>query len=92
MHRNQTRNPACPLTTRKRKRAVADKATAAIQHNFPPGVAQPALRVLAAAGYTSLDHLTKVKEADLLKLHGMGPKAIAAIPAALRARGQSFLP
>jgi hypothetical protein len=91
MHRNQTRNPACPLTTSKRKRAVADKATAAIQHNFPPGVAQPALRALAAAGYTSLNHLTKVRESDLLKLHGMGPKAISEIRTALKARGQSFL-
>jgi hypothetical protein len=80
----------CPLTTNTRKRAAANKQTAAIKHNFPPGVAQPALRALAAAGYTSLDQLTKIKEFDLLKLHGMGPKAISTLRAALKARGQSF--
>lgn len=55
--------------------------------NFPKGVAQPALRALVGAGYKTLDDLTKVKEADLAKLHGMGPKAIGLIKAALKKRG-----
>lgn len=31
-----------------------------------------------------------VKEADLQRLHGMGPKAIGLIRSALNAKGQSF--
>ena len=60
------------------------------EHDFPAGLSQPALRALSAAGYTRLDQLTKVKEADLLKLHGMGPKAISLLRSALEADGRSF--
>jgi deazaflavin-dependent oxidoreductase (nitroreductase family) len=60
------------------------------QHDLPAGLAQPAIRALTSAGYIRLDQLTKVTEAELLKLHGMGPKAIGIILSALEARGQSF--
>jgi hypothetical protein len=60
------------------------------QHDFPAGVAQPALRALFAAGYTRLEQLTEVSEQELMKLHGMGPKALGAIRGALHARGLSF--
>lgn len=55
-----------------------------------PGLSNPARRALAAAGYTRLEQLTRVAEAELLKLHGMGPKGISVLRAALRARGLSF--
>ena len=42
-----------------------------------------------AAGYTRLEQLAAVKEADLLKLHAMGPKALGLLRRALNARGQS---
>lgn len=58
--------------------------------NLPPGVSQPAQRALVAAGYTDLEELTQASEAELLKLHGMGPKAIRLIRSALQARGLSF--
>jgi len=58
--------------------------------DFPPGLAQPALRALAAAGYTRLEQLSSVTEAELLKLHGMGPKALGLIRNALHARGLAF--
>ena len=61
-----------------------------LRHDFPAGLAQPALRALNHAGYTSLDQLARVKEADLKKLHGMGPKGIDLLRAALKARGRSF--
>jgi hypothetical protein len=57
---------------------------------FPPGLSQPALRALAGAGYTRLEQLRKVAEADLLKLHGMGPKGVRILRAALEAQGLSF--
>jgi hypothetical protein len=55
-----------------------------------PKTSQPALRALLAAGYTHLEQLTTVGEADLLKLHGMGPKAIRILRSALEARGLAF--
>lgn len=58
--------------------------------DLPPGLGKPALRALTAAGYTRLDLLTKITEADLKKLHGMGPKAIGILRAELAARGLSF--
>jgi len=59
-------------------------------NDFPPGLAQPALRALRAAGYTRLEQFTSITEAELLKLHGMGPKALGLIRSALHARGLSF--
>lgn len=58
--------------------------------DLPPGLASPARRALLGAGYTRLDQLARVREAELLKLHGMGPKAIGVIRSALEARGLSF--
>ena len=60
------------------------------EYGFPKGLAQPALRALLGAGITSLDQLVTITEADLRKLHGMGPKAIDLLRSALEARGQSF--
>jgi uncharacterized protein YdhG (YjbR/CyaY superfamily) len=57
-----------------------------------PKLAAPARRALSAAGYTRLDQLAQASEADLKKLHGMGPTAIAAPREALHERGLSFLP
>lgn len=58
--------------------------------DLPSGLSKPAQRALAAAGYKRLAQFTTVSEADLLQLHGMGPKALEMIRSALRARGQSF--
>jgi hypothetical protein len=55
-----------------------------------PKLAKPALRALARAGITRLDQLAGRREADLLALHGLGPSALAALRAALAARGQTF--
>ncbi len=69
---------------------VAHSQNHEIASGLPSGLGRPALRALAAAGYSRLEQLTSVKERDLRKLHGMGPKAIALIREALAARGQSF--
>jgi hypothetical protein len=44
---------------------------------FPPGLSGPALRALDAAGIRSYTDLRRWKGADLAKLHGVGPKALA---------------
>jgi len=45
---------------------------------------------LAGAGYARLEQLTKVTEAEVLKLHGMGPNALDLLRSVLAARGLSF--
>jgi hypothetical protein len=62
----------------------------ASESDLPTGLASPARRALEAAGYVRLEQLTKVSEAEILKLHGMGPRALDQIRRALAARGQSF--
>jgi len=57
---------------------------------FPAGLAAPARRALAAAGYTRLEQLAAVSEEELSRLHGMGPRAVALLRDALRAHGLSF--
>ncbi|MBI5650050.1 MAG: DNA-binding protein [Chloroflexi bacterium] len=54
-------------------------------------MAQPALRALASAGHTHPNQFTQINAEDLARLHGMGPKGIEIIRAALQERGQSFL-
>jgi hypothetical protein len=58
--------------------------------DLPSGLAKPALRALAGAGIVRLDQFTKISEAELLKLHGMGPKALEQIRSALAAKGKYF--
>jgi DNA-directed RNA polymerase alpha subunit len=55
-----------------------------------PKLAAPARRALAGAGYTRLEDLTQVTEAEVKKLHGMGPNAVEALRNALAERGLSF--
>ena len=49
-----------------------------------PRVSAPAARALTGAGYTSLRQLAGASRAELADLHGMGPKALDVIEAALR--------
>jgi hypothetical protein len=62
------------------------------QAAFPRGVSGPALRALRAAGVRSVGDLAGWTEADLAALHGMGPKALAALRAALAESGREFRP
>jgi hypothetical protein len=55
-----------------------------------PKIGAPAHRALLGAGYQRLDQLAAVQESELLKLHGMGPKAMNILRAALAEHGLSF--
>ncbi|WP_216208586.1 DUF4262 domain-containing protein [Amycolatopsis aidingensis] len=57
---------------------------------FPDELSTPALRALVKAGYRGLAELDGVREADIARLHGMGPKGISRLRAALAANGMSF--
>ena len=48
-----------------------------------PPIGAPAGRALAAAGVTSLESLASWSRSDLAALHGVGPKAVRLLDAAL---------
>lgn len=50
----------------------------------------PATRALTAAGYSSLGQLADVPRRELASLHGMGPKALRIIEAALQEHGMTL--
>lgn len=55
-----------------------------------PFIGRAAAQALQAVGITSLRKVAQHSEADLLALHGVGPKAIDILREALAERGQSF--
>lgn len=69
---------------------MTDQPDEPIETDFPRGIGAPARRALIAAGYMRLDQLTAVPASELLKLHGVGPKAIGVLREVLTARGLSF--
>jgi hypothetical protein len=60
------------------------------ERDLPHGLSKPAMRALAGAGYVRLEQLAKVSDAEVLQLHGMGPKAMEILRQALAERGLSF--
>lgn len=58
--------------------------------DLPDGLAQPARRALAAAGVQRLGQLTRLSEAEVKQLHGIGPNALKLLRRALKAQGLSF--
>ncbi len=58
--------------------------------DLPKGIGKVATRELSLAGLTSLDDLTTVAEAELLAIHGVGPKAVRILREELAARDLSF--
>lgn len=52
-----------------------------------PAVGVPATRALRAAGYDTLAALASVPRAEIARLHGIGPKALRVIEAALEEHG-----
>ncbi len=60
------------------------------ESDLPTELSNPARRALVGAGYVRLEQFTSLGEAEVLRLHGMGPKGIEVIRRALEARGLSF--
>ena len=58
--------------------------------DFLHGLPSPARRALAQAGYTRIEQFTKLSEAEVSQLHGMGPKALEQIRLALATKGLSY--
>ena len=70
------------------KQAAADES----MNEWPLRRENPARRALGEVGITHLRQLTKFSEQELLKLHGVGPKAIRLLREALSTRGLAFAP
>jgi dihydrofolate reductase len=60
------------------------------ESDLPSGLAKPAQRALSEAGFVRLEQLTRVSEGEVLKLHGMGPKALDQLRRALAEKGMAF--
>lgn len=58
--------------------------------DLPDGLPKPALRALEGAGLVSLEAISKLSEAELLTLHGVGPKAIDLLRRELTSKGMRF--
>jgi len=58
--------------------------------DLPKDLASPAQRALTGAGIWRLEQLTDLSEAEVMQLHGIGPKALDQLRRALAARGLGF--
>ncbi|MFF0585057.1 hypothetical protein ACFYWD_03645 [Streptomyces sp. NPDC003781] len=74
-------------------RRLAASLTAVVESPVPPGsdlptgIGRAATRALVNAGLTTLDQVATRTAADLLALHGVGPKAVRVLAAALAEKG-----
>ncbi len=57
---------------------------------IPESIGKPAFRALQAEGFITLHDVSRVSEAELLELHGVGPKAVRLLKAALEQQGLAF--
>lgn len=69
---------------------VAGRAGELVSTEFPRTIGKVAARELAAHGYTTFDSLTKVSAKELLKIHGVGPKAVRILGEELAAQGKAY--
>ena len=66
------------------------KSAAGKDGGLPRAIGAPATRALNGAGFTELKQLTTATEAELMALHGFGPKALGILQAALKEQGLAF--
>jgi DNA-directed RNA polymerase alpha subunit len=57
---------------------------------WPKSMGRPARQALTAHGIDRLEQLTEMSAAELLDLHGVGPKAVAVLRQTLAERGLAF--
>ena len=72
--------PTCPICEKERKPASG----------FLSIISAPARRALERKGINTLLNLSKYREKEILKLHGMGPGSIPKLKNALKEKGLSF--
>lgn len=70
--------------------AAADTAAEQSAGDLPAAIGKPATRALLGAGWSTLEQIATHTEAELLALHGVGPKAVRILSAALAEKGMSL--
>jgi hypothetical protein len=65
--------------------AAAETAAAGAVGDLPKAIGRPATQALAGAGVTELSQVAEISDAELLALHGVGPKAVRILREALSA-------
>ena len=68
----------------------AANALASQASDLPTGLGAPAQRALTGAGIQRLEQLAQISEAELKKLHGIGPKTLNRLRQALAGQGLAF--
>lgn len=68
--------------------AAGDAVAAGGVGDLPKAIGRPATQALAGAGITTLDQVAVLTEAELLAMHGVGPKAVRILGEALSATGR----
>ena len=58
--------------------------------DLPDAIGKTAARELALNGITSLEQVAERSRTELLRIHGVGPKAIAILGDALAERGMDY--
>lgn len=66
---------------------ISDKTTPVSEL---PKISKPANRELHNAGFYKLEQFTEVTESEILKIHGVGPKAVRILNEALKEKGLAF--
>ena len=61
--------------------------TDAARGGLPRSIGRPATNALAVFGVTRLDQVAEMTDAELLALHGVGPKAVRLLREELATRG-----
>lgn len=61
-----------------------------MENDLPRKLGAPAERALAGAGIQTLEQLTRFSEAEIKRLHGVGPNALGKLRDALAANGLSY--
>ncbi len=67
-----------------------NRHNASTSSDLPPRLSQPAQRALAGAGIQSLEQLSRFSEAEIKKLHGIGPRAMDLLKKSMEEKGLSF--
>lgn len=77
-------------TAKVHRSAMPGRTVSAATETGLPAIGRPATRALAMVGVSRLEQVARFSRAELLAMHGVGPKAVGILEEALRARKLSL--
>ncbi len=69
---------------------MKDRQVSSQDNDLPAGLSQPAQRALAGAGIQNLKQLSRFSENEVMRLHGIGPRAMDLLTRSLVEKGLTF--